>query len=42
MAFALPPAACSGRELGTELRIPEEEENISGSRLCRAQAKMLN
>lgn len=43
MASALQPAACSRRELGTELKIPEVEENISGPRLvCLAQANMLN
>lgn len=40
MAFALQPAACSRRELGPELEIPEVEENISGSRLvCLTRAK---
>lgn len=43
MAFALQPAACSGREPGTELKIPEVAGNTSGSRLlCLAQAKVLN
>lgn len=40
MVFALQPAACSKRELDTELKIPEVDKNISGSRLvCLAQAK---